>query len=106
MTEEKFKLLSWISFIGQIVHPVGGEGMRLRGWMGSIVIFASHNFNLEYMIIWCNIQAIINPNDYHIRTCVFIQGGRGHWAVVHYTRPHIFTIKLFYSFTYNFGDLH
>ena len=60
MTEEKFKLLSWISFIGQIVNLVGGEGMRLRGWMGSIVIFASYNFNLEYMITCCKIQVIIN----------------------------------------------
>ena len=34
----KFRLLTWTSFIGQFVHPVGWEGMD--GW-GCIVIIAS-----------------------------------------------------------------
>ena len=27
----QFGLLTWISLIGQFVHPVGGEGMGKRG---------------------------------------------------------------------------
>ena len=48
MTGEKcsqFRLLTWISFIGQFVHPVGRKLATLS----------------EYMIFWCKIQVIINP---------------------------------------------
>ena len=33
------------SFIGQLVHPVGGEGMGETGWMGSIVVLASCEYH-------------------------------------------------------------
>ena len=37
----QFRLLTWISFIGQFVHSLGWEGMGERGW---IVILASYKF--------------------------------------------------------------
>ena len=60
MTEKnciQFRLL-----IGQFVHPVGGERMGQRGWMKGVIVLTVASFTLlEYMIIWCKIQVIINP---------------------------------------------
>ena len=55
MTGEKFRLLTWISFIGQFVHPVGGGGDMVKGVDRKLFIYFS------YMIIWCKILEIINP---------------------------------------------
>ena len=41
----QFRLLAWTSFIGQFIHPVGGEWIRLRVWIGGIVILASYKFH-------------------------------------------------------------
>ena len=49
-------LIAWTSLIGQSVHP--------RGWVkgdGSLFKPATSFTLLEYIIIWYNIQVIINP---------------------------------------------
>ena len=51
------RVLFPLSFIGQFVHPVGGQGM------GVIVILARYIL-LEYMIIWCKIHVFINPFEW------------------------------------------
>ena len=40
----QFWLLTWTSFIGQFVYPVGEEGMGVKGMDGVIVILASNKF--------------------------------------------------------------
>ena len=47
----QFRLLTWTSFIGQFVHPVGVEVIGY-GVDGGIVILATRFTLLEYMIIW------------------------------------------------------
>ena len=55
----KFKLLTWKSLISQFVHPVAvGRGWGKEGHYFSQI---QVSLFLEYMIIWCNIQVIINP---------------------------------------------
>ena len=41
----KFWLLTWTSLINQLVHPVQGNGLGYRGWMGRIVKLASYKFH-------------------------------------------------------------
>ena len=44
MTRRKLSsiwLLTWTSFFGQLVHPVGEEGIGYMGWVGMAVILAS-----------------------------------------------------------------
>ena len=38
----QFRLLTWTSFIGQFVHPVGGKGRSKDG--KGVVILANHKF--------------------------------------------------------------
>ena len=55
----QFRLLTRISFFGQFVYPVDGEGM---GYLGLKGVPPATSFTLlEYMKICCNIQVIINP---------------------------------------------
>ena len=49
----KYILLTWTALISQFVHPVGGEGVDS--------LPATSFTLLDYMIIWCKIQVIINP---------------------------------------------
>ena len=51
----QFSVLFPLSFIGQFVYPVIGEGMG--GW--SLVWPHTLFTLLEYMIVWCKIQVII-----------------------------------------------
>ena len=59
----QFRLLKWTSFIGQFVYPVGGWGNWVisGGWGKSLYNPATSFTLLEYMIIWCKIQVMINP---------------------------------------------
>ena len=34
-TSRKFRLIIWTLLLSQSVHPKGGEGMGLKGWMGN-----------------------------------------------------------------------
>ena len=52
----QFKLLTWTSFVGQFVHPVGGWGKRDRMGVGSLFQQATNLTLLEYVIIWCRVQ--------------------------------------------------
>ena len=59
----KFRLLTWASFVGQFVHPAGGEGSKggKGGGLGVSLFQPALSFTvLEYMIIWCKNQVIIN----------------------------------------------
>ena len=40
----QFNLLIWTSIVGQFVHPLGGVGIRYRGWMWGIVILATFEY--------------------------------------------------------------
>ena len=58
----QFNLLKWKSLIGQFDHT-----LEVRGWGktgGSLCHSATSFTLLEYMIIWCKIQVIINPLFY------------------------------------------
>ena len=43
----QIRLLTWISFIGQFVNPVGRKVMGYMGWMGGIVILDRKKFNFN-----------------------------------------------------------
>ena len=58
MTGKKLLSIQPTKFIGQFVHPIGEEGSVLKGWIRQP---AASLTLLEYMIIWCRIQVIINP---------------------------------------------
>ena len=47
LTGKKIRLLQWVSFIGQFVYPVEGEGMGYRVLMGGIIILASCEYQFN-----------------------------------------------------------
>ena len=56
----QFSLLTWALFMGQFVHPVGGEGMGVNN-EGDLHFTRYTFYSIEYMIIWSKIQVIIHP---------------------------------------------
>ena len=52
----QFRLLTWTSFILQIIYSVGGQSMGVVLSKPAATITL-----LEYVKMWCNIQVIIYP---------------------------------------------
>ena len=57
---EKFRLLTWTSFTGQFINPDEDRGWE-KGVDGVVIYPSTRLTLLEYLIIWCKIQVIINP---------------------------------------------
>ena len=53
----QFSLLTRKTFIGQFVHPVGGDGVKGESLLQLAACFTL----LENVKIWCKIQVIIYP---------------------------------------------
>ena len=67
-------MLTWNSFVGQFVHPVGGGGMGSRDGKGKSLFNRQFPFIRKHEI-WCKIQVIIylflQVQEHYLFYCIF-----------------------------------